>query len=87
MVVVVLVSQIVSFSQWDAKNEQLYAIQANGTGSVSVQSSEFQQNGNQIQLESTIRRAVIIGNLFTGTQRIQTNGVKNAQIGLNAADA
>jgi len=51
-----------------------------------VSTSEFQQNSNQIALASTVRRAVIIGNLITGTERIQTNGAKSVQIGLNAAD-
>jgi len=74
------------FSAWDAKRQDDYAIQVNGTGSLIVSTSEFQQDSNQIALASTVRRAVIVGNLITGRTRIQTNGVRNVQIGLNAAD-
>jgi len=75
------------FSQWDADKGNNYAIQVNGTGSISVRGSEFQQNSNQISLANTVRRAVIVGNLITGTQRIHDDGAKSVQIGLNAADA
>jgi hypothetical protein len=74
------------FSQWDAENKGKFAIQVNGTGSVLVRGSEFQQDGNQVSLASTVRRAVIIGNLITGTERLVNDGAKSAQIALNAAD-
>ena len=74
------------FSQWDAENKGKFAIQVNGTGSVLVRGSEFQQDGNQVSLDSTVRRAVIVGNLLTGRERLVNNGAKSVQIGLNAAD-
>jgi len=75
------------FNQWDGDNTGAYAIVANGSGSLIVSSTEFQHNGNQIQLGPQLDRAVIVGNLFSGSQRVV--GVQNTakfQIGLNAAD-
>jgi len=75
------------FCQWSANMKGQYAIQANGTGTINIHNCEFQQDENQISLDARIRRAVIIGNTFTGTQRIEATGVKSLQVGLNAADA
>ena len=73
---------------WDAYNNDEYAIVANGTGTVIVRGTEFQHSGNQISLGPQLGKAVIVGNVFTGTTRIagvQPNNVR-FQVGLNAAD-
>ena len=74
------------FDTWDGNNSGQYAIVAGGTGSLSVTSTEFAHDGNQIALGAQIDRAVIVANLFRGTQRV--TGVQNSasfQVGFNAA--
>jgi len=73
------------FSQWDAQKQGEYAIVANA-GAIQISNCDFQQDGNQIQLGSGVKRATVVGNIFQGTERIQNNS-PNAQIGLNAASA
>ena len=75
------------FSQWDAANTGAYAIQVNGTGSLSVRGCEFQQNSNQISMGDNVDRAVIVGNLIRGAPRIVGQKSKpRFQIDLNASD-
>ena len=73
------------FNAWDAQKKGNAAILANGTGSLSVRGCEFQQNGAQIEIGPTVKKAVVVGNLFTGAERI-VGRAKNMQVGLNAAD-
>ena len=73
------------FNAWDAGEKGYAAIAINGTGSLSVRGSEFQQSGNQIEVGPQVRRAVVVGNLFTGAERI-IGRAKSMQVGLNAAD-
>ena len=73
------------FNQWDAGKRGYAAIAINGTGSLSVRGSEFQQSGAQIEMGGQVRRAVVVGNMFTGAERI-VGKAKSMQVGLNAAD-
>jgi len=73
------------FSQWDGGKKGYAAIAINGTGSLSVRGCEFQQDAAQIEMGPQVRRAVIVGNLITGKQRI-SGQAKSMQVGLNAAD-
>jgi len=73
------------FNQWDSIKQGRFAIQVTGSGSLIMQASEFQQDGNQIVLDKGLQRAVIVGNLLTGTKRIQNNGVLAYEEGFNAA--
>ena len=75
------------FCQWDDNKTGEYAITVNGTGSVSVRGCEFQQNSNQIALGPDVDRAVIVGNLIKGRQRIAgARSGSRIQITANAAD-
>jgi hypothetical protein len=74
-----------TFCQWDADKKGNAAIQVNGGGSVSVRGCEFQQDGVQVEMGEGVRRAVIVGNLITGKERI-VGKAKSMQVGLNAAD-
>jgi len=74
-----------TFSAWDAVKQGRYAIQVHGTGNVLVRGCDFQQDGNQVSMDGTVSRAVIVGNIITGSERISDGGVKALQVGLNAA--
>ncbi len=58
-----------TFVQWDRDNENRPAIKAT-SGSVLVRGCEFRQDKPQVELGEDVRRAVISGNLITGTTRI-----------------
>ncbi len=75
-----------SFVQWDLlyKNGSA-AILAEG-GNLILQGNDFQATGTQVELSASVSKAVIIGNIFTGAERIIDHGAKNVQKGLNAAD-
>jgi len=71
-----------TFCQW---NTSRYAIQVLG-GSLIVQGSEFQQHdAPQISLGVGVSRAAILGNIVSGTLKIENNSKGDTQIGLNAA--
>lgn len=74
-----------TFTQWDSQAEGRHAIQA-ASGSVLVRGCEFRHDGNQVELGKDIRRAVVTGNLFTGSARITNGCGAKAQIANNAAD-
>ncbi len=74
-----------TFTQWDSKNEGRHAIQA-ASGSVLVRGCEFRRDAPQVELGSDVRRAVVIGNIITGTARIANGCGARAQIANNAAD-
>ena len=75
------------FSQWDADNTGAYAIQMNGTGSLSVRGCEFQQPSNQISMGERVDRAVIVGNLIKGSLKVTGQRSKpRFQIDLNAVE-
>ena len=74
-----------TFVQWDRNREGRHAIQATG-GSLIVRGCEFRADAPQVSLTADVRRAVITGNLFTGSARIADAGADNVQIGLNSAD-
>jgi hypothetical protein len=59
------------------------AIQATGTGSLVVNGCDFKTNGPQVELSGNMKRAVISGNLFTGSERI-LGSAASLQVGLNA---
>jgi len=73
------------FNFWDADGKGRYAIQAAGSGNLLVRGCDFQKDGNQVQMQGSLRRAVIAGNVIMGRERIQDGGVGNLQKGLNAA--
>jgi len=73
------------FNYWDAKNKGNYALNFGGTGSVSVSGCDFQHSGNQISVASSVKRAVIVGNIINGPERIVNGGVVAFEKGLNAA--
>ncbi len=70
-----------TFCQW---NHTFAAISAT-SGSVSISGCEFRQNSPQIHLASTVRQAVITGNMANGPWRIHNGIHDRAQIGLNSA--
>jgi len=70
-----------TFVQW---RKDRAAIQASA-GSILVRGCDFRQNQPHISLGGGVDRAVITGNLFTGSAQIQNSTTKDVQIGLNAA--
>ncbi len=72
-----------TFVEW-GKVEDCAAIQAS-SGSVLIRGCEFRQDKPHISLGPAVDRAVITGNLFTGSAQIQNASSKDVQIGLNAA--
>ncbi|KAL5502665.1 hypothetical protein EMCRGX_G009473 [Ephydatia muelleri] len=75
-----------TFNAWDAQKKGNSAIIVDGaTGSLQVRGCDFQQDGNQINLSTTLKKAVITGNIFTGSTRI-AGKARNTQVGLNADD-
>jgi hypothetical protein len=73
-----------TFVQWGGKAGDRPAIQAKG-GTVMVQGCTFREDRPQIQLDATVRRAVVTGNVLTGETRID-NKSPNAVIANNVAD-
>jgi len=71
------------FVQWDAAKKGYAAIQVN-SGSVSVQGCDFKQNSTQVQVESGVKKAVVIGNLYNGPELFVDHGAIDVQRGLNA---
>lgn len=74
-----------TFSQWDAQKEGRPALSFGGSTNALVNGNDFQQTGAKIEFDSGVRKAVVVGNLFTGKQDI-INNAKNVQISANAAD-
>jgi hypothetical protein len=72
-----------TFVQWGRDGDR-EAIQAS-SGSVLLRGCEFQQAKKHILLSPEVDRAVITGNLFSGTARISNRSRGDVQIGLNAA--
>jgi hypothetical protein len=75
-----------TFTEWDHSKQGHYAIEVDGaTGNLLVNNCDFQQDGNQVNLGSsmTLARAVISGNVIQGTTRI-SGKAHNTQTGLNA---
>ncbi len=73
-----------TFMQWDRGNEGRAAIQVE-SGTVLIRGCEFREDRPQISLGPDVRRAVIMGNVFTGAERIANQSTGDVQIGLNAA--
>ncbi|MGC8666942.1 MAG: glycosyl hydrolase family 28-related protein [Chthonomonadales bacterium] len=59
-----------TFVQWDRAGEGRAALRVE-SGSVLVRGCEFRENKPQVELGEHVRRAVITGNLFTGSARIR----------------
>lgn len=74
-----------TFVEW-SKQEGRAAIQASG-GQVLVRGCEFLQDKRHIELGEAVRAAVITGNLFHGTTRIENRSTGDVQLGQNAAVA
>jgi len=74
-----------TFTQWGGKDGDRAAIQAQ-SGSLLVRGCEFRQDRPQIRLDKDVKRAIITGNLFTGTERIINRAAGKTQISLNLSD-
>ncbi|GIX06564.1 MAG: hypothetical protein KatS3mg115_0967 [Candidatus Poribacteria bacterium] len=73
-----------TFMQWDRNREGRHAIQAVG-GTILLRGNEFRTNAPQVELGEGVERAVIVGNVFTGTERIRNRSAGSVQIGWNAS--
>lgn len=73
-----------TFVQWDRNGEGRAAIIAE-SGTILVRGCEFQENKPQIELDKSVGRAVITGNVFTGKAQI-TNHSSHAAIDDNVGD-
>jgi Pectate lyase superfamily protein len=71
-----------TFVEW-GKQADRAAIQAS-SGSLLISGCQFLQDKRQILLAEPVRSAVISGNLFQGTARIENLSKNDIQIGLNA---
>jgi len=74
-----------TFTRWGGKEGKRPALQAKD-GTVLVRGCEFRQDRPQIELGPKVRRAVITGNVFTGTERIANRSEGKVQIGLNVSN-
>jgi hypothetical protein len=74
-----------TFVQWDQHREGRPAVRVE-SGSVVIRGCEFQEDKSQIELRAGVRRAVIIGNLFTGRERIVNKSRGAVTIANNVAD-
>lgn len=73
-----------TFVQWDRNHQGRAAIQAEG-GTLLVRGCEFQEKRPQVDLDKSVRRAVITGNVFAGKARV-TNHCRRAVINDNVSD-
>jgi hypothetical protein len=74
-----------TFVQWCGSDRNRPAIQARG-GTVLVRGCEFREAKPHIDLGPEVRRAVITGNVFAGTVRINNQSKGNVQMGENAGE-
>jgi len=72
------------FVQWDADNTGRAAIQAH-SGNLIVRGCDFQQVDPQIALSASVKKAIILGNIFAGPENIINQSQGNVQKGYNAA--
>lgn len=72
-----------TFVQWDRKKEGRAAVQA-VEGTVLVRGCEFREDKPQLQLGSSVSRAVITDNLFTGKARVENEAGAKAIIANNS---
>lgn len=71
--------------QWDAKKTGEAAIKVDG-GSVIIRGCEFRENKNHIKVGADVRRAVVNGNLFTGSTKITSPEGSHIVISDNVSD-
>lgn len=74
-----------TFVQWDARNEDRYAIQADG-GNLFVRGCEFRMSKPQVQLGKNVKRAVISDNIIWGRAKILNVSEGSIRIHDNAGD-
>ncbi len=74
-----------TFVQWGGKEKNRPAIQAQ-SGTVLIRGCEFRQNRPHIRLGKDVSRAVVSGNVFTGSEQIINESEGNVQIALNVSD-
>jgi hypothetical protein len=74
-----------TFVQWDKPGENRPALKVE-SGNLIVRGCEFQQDKPQIDLGEGVRRAVITGNLITGTERINNRSQGKVVVSDNASD-
>jgi hypothetical protein len=72
-----------TFVQWGKEGERA-AIQVS-SGSILLRGCEFLEDKPHVLLGDGVRRAVVSGNLFAGSAKIQNHSRGDIQIGLNAA--
>ncbi len=72
------------FQAWDKDKEGRAAIQVS-SGSVLIRGCSFLKDAPQISLGPDVERAVVVGNVFQGKERILNNSTGSVQVGLNAA--
>jgi hypothetical protein len=63
-----------SFFDWASTRKDSHAIVAEDSGSITVSGCEFRQDAPQVLIGENVRRAVVTGNLYEGTQRIDVPG-------------
>ncbi len=74
-----------TFVQWDRKKEGRPALRVD-SGTVLVSGCEFRENKAQIELGEKVRRAVITGNVFNGTERIANHSQGQDKLADNAGE-
>ncbi len=74
-----------TFVQWDRKKEGRPALRVD-SGTVLVRGCEFRENKAQIELGEKVRRAVITGNVFNGTERIANHSQGQVKLADNAGE-
>jgi hypothetical protein len=73
------------FNAWDAAKTGRYSVEVTG-GSIQLIGNDWQAYLPQVSIGPNVDRAVIAGNLITGTERINVQGSGQIiQQGLNAA--
>lgn len=75
-----------TFVQWDSKKEGRPAIKAE-SGTVLIRGCEFREPKAHVELGESIRRAVVSGNVFTGSAKVTNRSQGKVVISDNAADS
>lgn len=71
-----------NFVNWDANNTGAACVQAVG-GEINIANCMFREDKSQIELQSGVLTATVLGNRFAGAQRIQNQSAGDVQIANN----
>eukprot|EP00825_Cyclidium_porcatum_P027550 TRINITY_DN2966_c0_g1_i3.p1 TRINITY_DN2966_c0_g1~~TRINITY_DN2966_c0_g1_i3.p1 ORF type:complete len:149 (-),score=20.35 TRINITY_DN2966_c0_g1_i3:187-633(-) len=74
-----------TFVQWDTTAKEEYGITANN-GELVLRGNEFVHSAPQVQILKGTKKAIVIGNLLTGSQRFEVNGETKTSIYGNVSD-